>query len=123
MAQFNVLGTPLLATTYADLSARCLDWARGPACVSMEFANTQIVSMRRHEPRFLELTSAYNYFIPDGMPLIWCLNRACAGLTDRVYGPTFMLEFLSTAPAPATPYLLVSSEECGARSRQHFTEL
>jgi len=123
MAQFNVLGTPLLATTYADLSAKCLDWARGPACVSMEFANTQIVSMRRHEPPFLQLTSAYNYFIPDGMPLIWCLNRAGAGLTDRVYGPTFMREFLANVPAPSTHYLLGGSEECGARIREQFKKL
>ena len=95
MTEFDVLGTPLLATTYEELAAQCQAWARGPVCVSMEFANTQIVTMRRHEPRFLELTATYNYFIPDGMPLIWCLNRAGAGLKDRVYGPTFMREFLS----------------------------
>ena len=46
----------------------------------MDFANTQIVTMRRHEPAFRELTSAYDCFPPDGMPLIWCLNAAGAGL-------------------------------------------
>jgi N-acetylglucosaminyldiphosphoundecaprenol N-acetyl-beta-D-mannosaminyltransferase len=79
--------------------------------------------MRRHEPPFLDLTSAYNYFIPDGMPLIWCLNRAGAGLRDRVYGPTFMREFLSQAPASSTHYLLGGSEECGARIRELFKKL
>src|SRR5581483_4313742 len=123
MTEFNVLGTPLLATTYEELAAKCQSWARGNACVSMEFANTQIVTMRRHEPRFLELTSAYNYFIPDGMPLIWCLNRAGAGLKDRVYGPTFMRKFLSKAPGSSTHYLLGGSEECGRRIRELFTRL
>ena len=123
MAEFKVLGTPLLATTYADLAARCREWAGAPACVSMEFANTQIVTLRRHEHWFLELTAAYNYFIPDGMPLIWCLNRAGAGLKDRVYGPTFMREFLSKAPAQSTHYLLGGSEECGARIRERFLAL
>ena len=79
MSEFTVLGTPLLATTYADLAARCGDWARGPSCVSMEFANTQIVTLRRHDPGFRDLTGAYDHFIPDGMPLVWCLNRAGAG--------------------------------------------
>ena len=123
MTGFNVLGTPLLATTYQELGAKCLDWARGGKCVSMEFANTQIVTMRRHEPEFLELTSAYNYFIPDGMPLIWCLNGAGAGLKDRVYGPTFMREFLSKAPSETTHYLLGGSEQCGRRIREMFNQL
>jgi N-acetylglucosaminyldiphosphoundecaprenol N-acetyl-beta-D-mannosaminyltransferase len=120
MSEFTVLGTPLLATTYDDLAARCRDWARGPSCVSMEFANTQIVTLRRHDPRFRDLTAAYDHFIPDGMPLVWCLNRAGASLPDRVYGPTFMREFLTQAPAGSTHYLLGGSEECGARLRERF---
>lgn len=123
MSEFIVLGTPLLATSYVDLATKCLAWARAPACVSMEFANTQIVTLRRHEPEFRELTAAYNYFIPDGMPLVWCMNRAGAGLCDRVYGPTFMREFLSSAPAGSTHYLLGGSEECGARLRERFLAL
>jgi len=123
MIEFDVLGTPLLATTYEELAARCNDLARGSVCVSMEFANTQIVTMRRHEPCFLELTSAYNYFIPDGMPLIWCMNWAGAGLKDRVYGPTFMREFLSRVPGRSTHYLLGGSAECGRRIRELFTRL
>lgn len=123
MTEFNVLGTPLLATTYQELAAKCHVWAREPVCVSMEFANTQIVTMRRHEARFLELTATYNYFIPDGMPLIWCLNLAGAGLKDRVYGPTFMREFLSRVPGSTTHYLLGGSEECGRRIREQFTRM
>jgi N-acetylglucosaminyldiphosphoundecaprenol N-acetyl-beta-D-mannosaminyltransferase len=78
--------------------------------------------MRRHEPGFQELTGEYDYFIPDGMPLIWCLNRAGAGLTDRVYGPTFMRDFLSNAPA-STHYLLGGSQECGSRIQKRFQEI
>ncbi|EEF57265.1 WecB/TagA/CpsF family glycosyltransferase [Pedosphaera parvula] len=123
MTELNLLGTPLLATTYEELGAKCLEWASGPSCVSMEFANTQIVTMRRHEPDFLEKTSKYDYFIPDGMPLIWCLNRAGAGLKDRVYGPTFMREFLSKVPKQYTHYLLGGSEECGSRIKEIFQKL
>src|SRR5262249_34129247 len=119
----HVLGTPMLVTDYSRLQTQCLEWARGSKCVAMDFANTQIVTMRRHEQDFLNLTSAYDCFPPDGMPLIWCMNRAGAGLRDRVYGPTFMRHFLAGAPADATHYLLGGSQACGDKLRQNFAQL
>src|SRR5438128_10910237 len=115
MTVMDVLGTALLVTDYADLSDQCQKWAREGRCVALDFANTQIVTMRRHEPAFRELTGSYDFFPPDGMPLIWCLNRAGAGLRDRVYGPAFMEKFLICVPAGFTHYLLGGSEECGAK--------
>ena len=123
MATLHVLGTPLLVTDYGQLGRHCLEWARGSRCVALDFANTQIVTMRRHEPDFRDLTSAYDYFPPDGMPLVWCLNRAGAGLSDRVYGPTFMRRFLAEVPGEFTHYLLGGSEQCGARLRESFLRL
>jgi N-acetylglucosaminyldiphosphoundecaprenol N-acetyl-beta-D-mannosaminyltransferase len=120
MNSLHVLGTPLLVTDYSGLAAQCLEWARGPRCVAMDFANTQIVTLRRHEPDFRELTSAYDCFPPDGMPLIWCLNRAGARLRDRVYGPTFMRQFLAGAPSGFSHYLLGGSEEAGTKVRESF---
>ena len=120
MQSIDLLGTPLLITDYEGLGAACLAWAREPRCVALDFANTQIVTMRRHEPAFRDLTSTYDAFPPDGMPLIWCLNRLGAGLRDRVYGPTFMRRFLETLPAGFTHYLLGGSEECGRRLRKKF---
>jgi N-acetylglucosaminyldiphosphoundecaprenol N-acetyl-beta-D-mannosaminyltransferase len=116
----DVLGTPLVLTDYAQLSAWCLEWASQPKCVALDFANTQIVTMRRHEPQFRELTSAYDYFPPDGMPLVWCLNRAGASLRDRVYGPIFMERFFTNAPSGSTHFLLGGSEECGRQLKEHF---
>jgi N-acetylglucosaminyldiphosphoundecaprenol N-acetyl-beta-D-mannosaminyltransferase len=118
-----LLGTPLLMTDYAGLSAQCLAWAGGTGCVAMEFANTQIITMRRHEPSFRELTAPTDFFLPDGMPLIWCLNLAGAGLRDRVYGPTFMRYFLTKVPAGYTHYLLGGSEACAAQLRKIFEQL
>jgi N-acetylglucosaminyldiphosphoundecaprenol N-acetyl-beta-D-mannosaminyltransferase len=117
------LGTPLLLTDYNGLAEKCRQWARGPRCVALDFANTQIVTMRRHEPWFRELTSAYDGFPPDGMPLVWCLNRAGAKLSDRVYGPTFMREFLTKVPGEFTHYLLGGSEACGVKLREIFGRL
>jgi N-acetylglucosaminyldiphosphoundecaprenol N-acetyl-beta-D-mannosaminyltransferase len=123
LRDLHVLGTPVLVTDYAALSSQCVEWARASRCVALDFANTQIVTMRRHEPEFRELTSAYDHFPPDGMPLIWCLNRAGAGLRDRVYGPIFMRQFLSSVSGKFTHYLLGGSEECGNRLRETFQKL
>jgi N-acetylglucosaminyldiphosphoundecaprenol N-acetyl-beta-D-mannosaminyltransferase len=123
MTSIPVLGTPLLVTNYVELANQCREWARSSGCVAMDFANTQIVTMRRHEADFLELTSGFDHFSPDGMPLIWCLNLAGAGLKDRVYGPTFMRFFLKDLPTGYTHYLLGGTEECGARLRERFQKL
>jgi N-acetylglucosaminyldiphosphoundecaprenol N-acetyl-beta-D-mannosaminyltransferase len=120
MRTLAVLGTPLLLTDYVGLSDACLEWARSGRVVALEFSNTQIVTMRRHEPAFRALTSVTDAFAPDGMPLIWCLNRRGAGLKDRVYGPIFMRHFLERAPSDFTHYLLGGSEECGRRLRETF---
>jgi len=116
----HVLHTPLLVTDYSELAQMCTQWAREPRCRLVEFVNTQIVSMNRHEPEFRETMRAYDDLIPDGMPLVWCLNRAGAQLRDRVYGPTFMRKFLSDPPPDSTHYLLGGSETCGARLRENF---
>jgi N-acetylglucosaminyldiphosphoundecaprenol N-acetyl-beta-D-mannosaminyltransferase len=123
MTALQVLGTPLLLTDYDDLNRQCQDWAKAGSCVALDFANTQIVTMRRHEPAFRELTSTYDGFPPDGMPLVWCLNRAGAHLHDRVYGPTFMRRFLANLPGQSTHYLLGGSEQCGLKLREMFTRL
>ena len=116
----HVLKSQLLATTYAELAQLCSARARAPGPWALEFANTQTVTMQRHDPEFARLMTAFDALVPDGMPLVWCLNAAGAGLSDRVYGPTFMRQFLETAPAGFTHYLLGGSEECGRLLRQRF---
>src|SRR6266850_3488831 len=113
MTTLDILGTPLLITDYGDLARACLEWARERRCVALDFANTQIVTMRRHDAAFRDLTSAYDYFPPDGMPLVWCLNRAGARLRDRVYGQNFMRQFLSVVYGKFSHYLLGGTEEYG----------
>jgi N-acetylglucosaminyldiphosphoundecaprenol N-acetyl-beta-D-mannosaminyltransferase len=123
MMTVQVLQTPLLVTDYDQLGATCLEWASRPNCTAIDFANTQIVTMRRHEPPFRELTDAYDYFPPDGMPLVWCLNRAGACLRDRVYGPVFMKRFLQQVPPNFKHYLLGGTADCGERLRRTFGQL
>lgn len=113
-----LLGTPLELTAYADFTARCQNLVSQQETYAVEFSNTQIVTMRRHDSRFRELTDCIDYFVPDGMPLVWCLNLRGANLKDRVYGPTFMRRCITASPASIKHYLLGGSKECGERLRQ-----
>jgi N-acetylglucosaminyldiphosphoundecaprenol N-acetyl-beta-D-mannosaminyltransferase len=116
----TVLGTPLQVTNYAGLTRQLQAQTRQPRTLAVDFTNTHIVTMRRRDPQFRELTSRFDYFIPDGMPLIWCLNRQGAALRDRVYGPTFMRHCVLASPAPFTHYFLGGSEDCVQRLKRTF---
>lgn len=111
----NVLGTPLCVTSYEDFSLFCHDRVKQSGVFSVDFTNTQIVTMRRTEASFRGLTESVDYFVPDGMPLIWYMNRAEAGMQDRVYGPTFLRECLIRTKSEYTHYFLGGSKECLAR--------
>lgn len=122
MKRMDVIGTPLAITTYAELTAQCQKLARLPHPAAIDLTNTQIATMRRHEPAFRELTSEVDYFIPDGMPLIWVMNYRGANLTDRVYGPKFMQHLVRHSPAPLTHYFLGGSPECLSALEKRFRE-
>jgi N-acetylglucosaminyldiphosphoundecaprenol N-acetyl-beta-D-mannosaminyltransferase len=114
------LGTPLHTTTYAAFTAELQALTRQPRTFAVDFTNTQIVTLRRHEPEFRRITQQFDYFIPDGMPLIWCLNAQGAKLRDRVYGPTFMRRCVLESPAPFTHYFLGGSDDCLRRLKEVF---
>lgn len=120
MSTIDILGTPLLVTTYDGLMAECQRLRRSRGTWAIDFTNTMIVTLRRHQPAFRELTEAQDFFVPDGMPLIWCLNHRGAQLTDRVYGPTFMRKFLGGVGLDSTHYLIGGSVDCGKKLRARF---
>jgi N-acetylglucosaminyldiphosphoundecaprenol N-acetyl-beta-D-mannosaminyltransferase len=115
-----VLGTPLQICTYASLIADLQARSRAAQTFAVDFTNTHIVTLRRGDTNFRRITSTVDYFIPDGMPLIWCLNRQGANLRDRVYGPTFMRECVLASPTPFTHYFLGGNDECVSRLQQSF---
>lgn len=119
----HLLGTPLLLTDYEELARRLAMKSRSGPAFLVDFSNTQIVTMRRHEPNFRRLTQCFRYFIPDGMPLVWCLNAAGAGLSDRVYGPSFMDLCLRGLSGVTTHYLVGGSPDCGRRLREKYVAL
>ncbi|HAV60887.1 MAG TPA: glycosyltransferase [Verrucomicrobiales bacterium] len=112
MKTIHLLGTPLLATSHDELIAHCQNWAQSNGAIAVDFTNTHIVTLRRADAAFRQDTEAMDYFVPDSMPLKWCLNLRGARMKDRLYGPDFMRRCVVASPAPVTHYLLGGSGEC-----------
>jgi exopolysaccharide biosynthesis WecB/TagA/CpsF family protein len=120
----RVLGTSIMETSYENLSTVLLEaGSRGGGVLAVDFANTHVVTMRRHDPKFKNLTACIDLIAPDGMPLVWAMNAKGATLEDRVYGPTFTRRFLASCPVDKTHYLVGGSEECGRKFREQMLEL
>lgn len=116
MKTVNVIGLPLACTDYAG----AVEWILGQAgrathALAVEAANTHVAAMYRHEPEFRGSMDRFDLIVPDGMPLIWSINHHLPDeerLTDRVYGPTLMLETLrATRGRPQFRHFLLGGKE------------
>lgn len=93
-----IIGLPVAVTTYAG----AVEWILEHALLrdrtfAVEAANTHVAALARTDAAFGESMRRFDLICPDGMPLVWALNSklpAAEKLTDRVYGPTLMLETL-----------------------------
>lgn len=99
MEKISILGQPLAVTDYLGAVSEILKLARDHRqTYAVGAANTMVVTLARHEPQFREVMNQFDLVVPDGMPLIWCLNRGLPAdrqLADRVYGPELMLRVLN----------------------------
>jgi N-acetylglucosaminyldiphosphoundecaprenol N-acetyl-beta-D-mannosaminyltransferase len=105
MLTLPVIGLPLAATDYAGAVAWILKHAaEADRAYAVEAANTHVAALARHDPAFGETMRRFDLICPDGMPLIWALNSQLPPgrkLSDRVYGPTLMLETLKATQGMA----------------------
>jgi len=94
----RVIGLPVAATTYEQAVGWILERATAAdRAYAVEAANTHVVTLARRNNGFGSSMQRFDLVVPDGMPLVWAINRKlppAQRLTDRVYGPTLMLETL-----------------------------
>ncbi|MGL4401753.1 MAG: WecB/TagA/CpsF family glycosyltransferase [Luteolibacter sp.] len=98
MKSIPIIGLPIAAVNYAG----AVEWILAHALhadrvYAVEAANTHVAALARTDREFGEAMRGFDLICPDGMPLVWALNSrlpAAEKLTDRVYGPTLMLETL-----------------------------
>ncbi len=112
MKTVEVLGTPLRVTACDALLDFCHERVRRAGVFAVDFTNSHVVTMRRMRPEFRALTSCFDYFVPDGMPLVWCMNGGRAPLADRVYGPAFMRECLQRTRPDFRHFFLGGTAAC-----------
>ena len=111
-----VIGLPVAATTYAGAVEWVLEKAAAAdRAYAVEAANTHVAALARSDAAFGESMGKFDLILPDGMPLVWALNRQLPPdqrLTDRVYGPTLMLETLkATEGRPEFRHFLLGGKQ------------
>jgi N-acetylglucosaminyldiphosphoundecaprenol N-acetyl-beta-D-mannosaminyltransferase len=75
--------------TYDQVIARvhgALDDRAGPP-LTVDAINTMGMAESCLDERMRKALATYDLIVPDGMPLVWSMNRKGANLVDRVYGP------------------------------------
>ncbi|SHI72307.1 N-acetylglucosaminyldiphosphoundecaprenol N-acetyl-beta-D-mannosaminyltransferase [Rubritalea squalenifaciens DSM 18772] len=101
MKTIDVIGLPIAITDYGRAVAwTCEHAIRGDRAYAVEAANTHVAALSRHNKQFGEVMAKFDLVCPDGMPLVWSVNRRLdpqERLTDRVYGPTLMLEVIKAS--------------------------
>lgn len=123
MKTIEILGSPVACATY-DSALECVkELASEPRATAVCPANTHILAEARHDPAFAEVLGQFDLILPDGMPVIWALNRCGAGLADRCYGPYFMRHTLRHTPRPWRHFFFGDSEECLAELRRVAAQL
>ena len=95
MKTIPVIHLPIAVTDYDG----AIQWIKKAALknqvFAVEAANTHVTALARHDESFGKVMAKFDLICPDGMPLIWAINKqlqASEKLTDRVYGPTLMLK-------------------------------
>jgi N-acetylglucosaminyldiphosphoundecaprenol N-acetyl-beta-D-mannosaminyltransferase len=98
MRTIRVIGLPVAVTDYRGAVAWVLERAAAAdRAYAVAAANTHVASLARHDQAFGAVMKRFDLVCPDGMPLVWSVNRGlppAERLRDRVYGPTLMLETL-----------------------------
>jgi len=108
----KILGMPVASATYDSALEYVKGLAHEPRPTAVCPANTHILAEARHNPEFAQVLAKFDLVLPDGMPVVWALNRLGAKLTDRVYGPYFMRHTLRNTPRPWRHFFFGDTEAC-----------
>ena len=129
MQTIPVIGLPVSVTDYAGAVDWCLEHAaKGGMPYAVDAANTHVAALARTDASFGQAMGKFDLICPDGRPLVWVINSrlpAAQKLTDRVYGPTLMLEtFKATHERPERfrHFLLGGKESTLGKLRAAFSE-
>lgn len=113
----------MACATYDSALGRLKELAREPRPTAVCPANTHILAEARHNPDFAQLLAKFDLVLPDGMPVVWALNRRGAGLSTRVYGPYLTRHTLQNTPRPWRHFFFGDTPDCLADLRRQAAQL
>ena len=125
----SILGVGVDMVDYDAAVARVVEaaTARRPLAVTaLAVHGVMTGALDRHQRHRL---NAIDLVVPDGQPVRWALNALYgARLSDRVYGPTFMLRVCEAAAAARLPIFLYGSrldvlDRLGRALQRRFPDL
>jgi N-acetylglucosaminyldiphosphoundecaprenol N-acetyl-beta-D-mannosaminyltransferase len=103
-----LFGIPLAQVAYEDIVQLVNRTLADPltGTLTIDAVNTMGMSEGCLDARMREALLGYDVVVPDGMPLVWCMNAKGAGLSDRVYGPYLADRLLATLERPTRVALI-----------------
>lgn len=111
----SVLGYPVAKVDYAKACEWIFEKALlGDRAYAVEAANTHVLALGRQDPTFHAAIGKFDLLCPDGMPLVWTINRnlpEADQLKNRVYGPTLMLEALERSGGLGLKHFVLGGKE------------
>ncbi|MGA0846161.1 MAG: hypothetical protein ACO3RV_06425, partial [Luteolibacter sp.] len=76
MQRIPVIGLPVAVCSYAGAVQWILEKANcGDRAYAVEAANTHVAALARSDTSFGKAMSEFDLIVPDGMPLVWAVNR------------------------------------------------
>jgi len=108
----EVIGLRVAAVDYAEAVNRIQAMARWDRPTLVAAANTHLAAAAYWRYEFAVVMARFDMIVPDGMPLVWCMNAKGAGLKDRVYGPILMGKVLEATPTPQKHFFFGGTPEC-----------
>ncbi|GGO39544.1 WecB/TagA/CpsF family glycosyltransferase [Deinococcus humi] len=101
-----ILGMRVDVTTYADATARIIDWARSAQARYVCASNVHMVMETNDSAEFRDVVNGADLVTSDGVPLVWALKALGVPQAERVYGPTLMLHVCEAAARARLPIAL-----------------
>ena len=93
----DILGVNVAVTSYVEVVAKAMEWARTRQSRTLIFANVHVVMEAFDDPKLRDSLNAADLVNPDGVPLVWALKLLGNKAASRVYGPDCTLAMLEAA--------------------------
>jgi N-acetylglucosaminyldiphosphoundecaprenol N-acetyl-beta-D-mannosaminyltransferase len=99
----RILGVPVVPSSYLQVVAKALEWARNRDSRILVFANVHVIMEAVEDPGYLECLERADMVTPDGVPLVWALRLLGIRNASRVYGPDCTLKMIKAAAESDIP--------------------